>query len=70
MLVFQFFSDFIHQMNTDIALNIINGIKWICNFLCIFFVILYSCGVKKAGVYSTVTFVIYFLSQCCKCGIK
>lgn len=58
------------SIGNNIALTIINSTYWICLFTCIISLIIYACGVKKAGRVATVSFVVYFLSQCCKLGLK
>ena len=70
MLYLSFLNNIWTNINNSIMLSIIDLIKWICLYTCILSIILYSCGFKKAGIWSTASFVIYFISQCCKCGLK
>ena len=70
MLYLSFLNNILNEINNSIILSIIDLIKWICLYTCILSIILYACGFKKAGLWNTVSFVIYFISQCCKCGLK
>ncbi len=54
----------------NLALSIIDCSYWICLFVCMFAIILYVAGQKKAGKYVSLSFIIYFLMQCCKVGLK
>ena len=57
-------------IGNNILLSLIDGMYWICLFSCMILVIIYGCGYKKAGKWATIIFVIYFLSQCCKVGLR
>ena len=70
MLYFSLLNNIWTEINNSIMLSLIESIKWICLYICIFSTILYACGFKKAGIWNTISFVIFFISQCCKCGIK
>lgn len=49
-----------------LMVNFINCSYWICLFSCILALILYIAGLKKAGKYVSVSFVIYFFLQSIK----
>ena len=57
-------------MGQDIALVIIDSSYWVCLFTCMFAIILYVAGMKKAGKYVSISFVVYFMLQCFKVGLK
>lgn len=52
------------------ALGVIDCSYWICLLICMLAIILYVSGLKKAGKYASVSFVVYVLLQCCKVGLK
>lgn len=54
--------DFIKWM----ALNFINSSYWICLFSCMIALVLYIAGMKKAGKYVSISFIIYFFLQSIK----
>lgn len=58
------------NLGKDTALTVINSSYWICLFVCMFAIILYVTGLKKAGKYVSISFVVYFLLQCFKVGLK
>lgn len=62
--------NFFADLGKDTALTLINSSYWICLFVCMFAIILYVAGLKKAGKYVSVSFIIYFLLQCFKVGLK
>lgn len=62
--------DFFINLGKDSALAIINSSYWICLFTCLFATILYVAGLKKAGKYVSISFIVYFLLQCFKVGLK
>lgn len=57
-------------LGKDIALGLIDSSYWICLFVCMFAIILYVAGQKKAGKYVSLSFIIYFLLQSLKLGLK
>lgn len=57
-------------LGKDLALGIIDSSYWVCLFVSIFAIILYVAGLKKAGKYVSVSFIVYFLMQCFKVGLK
>ncbi len=62
--------NFFVNKGVDLALGIIDISYWICLFVCLIAIILYVSGLKKAGKYVSISFVVYFLMQCCKVGLK
>lgn len=66
----KFINDFFINIGQDIALAIIDSSYWICLFTCMFAIILYVAGMKKAGKYVSISFVVYFMLQCFKVGLK
>ena len=62
--------DFFINLGKDSALLIINSSYWTCLFTCLFAIILYVAGLKKAGKYVSISFIVYFLLQCFKVGLK
>ncbi|WP_307993072.1 hypothetical protein [uncultured Clostridium sp.] len=62
--------NFFMDLGKDTALVFINSSYWICLFVCMFAIILYVAGLKKAGKYVSISFIVYFLLQCFKVGLK
>ena len=62
--------NYLMNVGKDTALALINSSYWICLFVCMFAIILDVAGLKKAGKYVSISFVIYFLLQCFKVGLK
>lgn len=58
------------DLGKDTALALINSSYWICLFVCMFAIILYVAGLKRAGKYVSISFIVYFLLQCFKVGLK
>ena len=54
------------ELGKWIALGIINNSYWICLVVCIAALILYIAGLKKAGKYCSISFVIYVVLQALK----
>lgn len=61
---------FFIEKGKDFALFCIGINYWICLFVCIISIILYATGSKKSGRIASISFIIYFLSQCLKVGLK
>ena len=62
--------NFFMDLGKDTALSLINSSYWICLFVCMFAIILYVAGLKRAGKYVSISFIVYFLLQCFKVGLK
>ena len=62
--------DFIQNKLLDflkwLALHFIESSYWICLFSCMLALVLYIAGLKKAGKYVSVSFVLYFFLQSIK----
>lgn len=62
--------NFFINLGKGTALMVIDSSYWICLFTCLFAIILYVAGLKKAGKYVSISFIVYFLLQCFKVGLK
>ena len=62
--------EFIVETLKDLAFVIISGSYWICLVICLVALILYVAGLKRAGKYVSISFVIYFVLQCLKVGLE
>ena len=62
--------DFLILNSKDMALGLIDSSYWICLFTCLLALILYCAGQKKTGKYVSISFVVYFLLQSFKLGLK
>ena len=51
------------ELIKKISISIINNSYYICLVICFLALILYIAGIKKAGKYVSVTFIIYFVLQ-------
>ncbi len=59
----------IREFFKTLALGIIDNSYWITLSVAIIALILYIAGMKKAGKYVSVSFVVYFILQCLKVAI-
>lgn len=59
----------IKKFMSSLALGIIDNSYWIFLPISIICLILYIGGLKKAGKYVSVSFVVYFILQCLKVAI-
>lgn len=62
--------EFFTNLFTSSALNLINCSYYILLFACMISIVLYAAGLRKAGKYITVTFVVHFLLQSFKIVLK
>ncbi len=62
--------NFFIKLGTSTALEVIGMSYWICLYVCMFAIILYMAGQKKAGRVASISFAINFLLQALKLGLK
>lgn len=64
--IFNLVTSTLAKLGKWIVLGIVNSSYWILLFCCIFSLVLYIAGLKKAGKYVSVTFVLYCFLQAIK----
>ncbi len=59
----------IKKFALGLAVGIIDNSYWVTLPIAVIALILYIAGLKKAGKYVSVSFVVYFILQCLKAGM-
>lgn len=62
--------DILTAMTKDIALGLIDCSYWICLFISMLGIIFYAIGVKKGGKVTSISLVIYVITQAMKLAIR